>query len=240
MKFSQDDINNIGITEKSLWFKKNRQLKIIKMENRFTTKLREIFQKESISESDVSYSMSLIRKTIEDLSENDKEKFVILNFFCDWCLHAKIDKSIPGMEILQRMNEILVNEKNYGDVNGEMKKTISFEVLRNELKGILQFIKLPTDVVTNDGKWGNFLLNLIEIILDCPLKFPAELKKIKKIKNIYDKNANNPLKKGMWVVEIKITKIHPCIYLEILTSDTTRIVTPIYKKYFTEPHLQVA
>lgn len=214
------------------------------MENDIIKKIRKIAEGTDIqSESEVSHLMSLFRKIIEHLSENERGKYFILRFFCDWTLHIKIERSIAGMEILNRLNEILVEAKKEQDNNvikTKIFEAVSFDGLRNEMSELLCNLGLSNNLTSNN-QWRRFLGLLTEIILDCPIKFPD--KKKGKVKEIYDKIVGNPLRNDMWVTELSIIKIDnqtlwkkikgekipigfPKIHLNILTSNTTRIIVP--------------
>ena len=215
------------------------------MENDIIEKIHKIVEGAGIqSESEVSHLMSLFRKIIEHLPENERRKYFILRFFCDWTLHIKIERSIAGIEILNRLNEILVEVKDATDNNVIITKifeAVSFGSLCNEMSNLLNHLGLPSNLTLERNQWRQFLGFLVEIILDCPLKFPD--KKRGKVKEIYDKIVGNPLRNDMWVTELSIIKIDnqtlcrkikgekipigfPKIHLNILTSNTTRIIVP--------------
>jgi hypothetical protein len=195
----------------------------------------------SLSESEVSHLLTLIRKYLEQLDNIKRVKFTLLNFFCDWALHIEIDHSIPAMEILKNLNDTLVRMKN-STVSDELlngiTSVISFLDLQKQLEDFFLMIGLQSKSLSGREEWLNFIRNYIEIVLNCPLVLPAKINK--KIQPFYDAISTNPLKPGMWVVGFAISRPDKTVFagtkaafytkflsLVILTSDTTRIIVPL-------------
>lgn len=62
-------------------------------------KLSRELKKEMSEECRVVYILSRIRKVLE--LENSKNKYKVLNFYCNWSLHAKIDNTKPVREFIK-------------------------------------------------------------------------------------------------------------------------------------------
>lgn len=212
------------------------------MEDEIAEKINKLLVKGALlSESEVSHLMTLIRKYLDQLDDAKLAKFTLLNFFCDWALHKKIDRSIPAMEILKNLNDTLVKTKNTSDLNEVLDSitgVISFLGLQKQLEDFFQMIGLQNKSLSGREEWINFIRNYIEIVLNCPLVLPMKINR--KIKPFYDAIITNPLKPGMWVVGFVISRPDKTVFagtkvailtkflsLVILTSDTTRIITPL-------------
>lgn len=191
-----------------------------------------------ITESEIRSLIILIRKRIELMKEVETQKYLIINLFCNWCAHTKIDKSNTGLRIIAKINDTLVEIKNSQDsseIQLKLSQAIGYVFLRKELNlfckniGLNQYFEL--DEVGNNF-WGHFIARLIEIIRDVPMTFPsiAELDSTKQ--KIYNQIAKNPIKVGAGVIKMKITKVtdpYPkeTMVLEIGLEDTTRVVVPL-------------
>ena len=199
-------------------------------------------KKEPLIESEASHLLTLVRKTIEHMDYKEKAKYPILRFYCDWALHIKIDRSPAGLEIIKKLNSTIVKYKNVPDndlIIEKISKVISLQKLRSETKKLFKSAELPLNFVTDNQKWGQFLDLLVEILLDCKVVLP---KRSKKTKELYKSLISRPIKKGVYVVGFKLTKIDKSVFekkpvasgiswvcLDITTSNTTHLVIPLRK-----------
>lgn len=203
-----------------------------------------ISKPEPMSESEVSHLMSLSRKCLEYPNEELKGKFLTLKFFCDWALHISIDRSIPALEILVRLNDVIVELKqvpNNDLLMQEVTKIVSFPMLRTELHKFFLVLGIEDKLTTDTYKWVKFLEKFIAIILDCVLILP-EPPQSRRVKPYYDRIVSNPIKEGFWTIGLSISKVNESYFkaLKILSpnsflclilysSDTTRVVIPLTK-----------
>jgi len=202
-----------------------------------------ISKPEPMSESEVSHLVSLTRKCLEYPNEELKGKFLTLKFFCDWALHISIDRSAPALEILVKLNDVIVELKqipNNDLLIQEVTKIVSFPVLKIELHKFFLVLGIEDKLTTDTYKWGNFLERFIEIILDCVLILPDP--PTRKVKPYYDRIVSNPIKDGFWTIGLSISLINENFFkalkdpspnsllcLILYSSDTTKVVIPLAK-----------
>lgn len=212
------------------------------MKSDITSKIRKLVGfGRKLDEDQTRSLMILVRKEIELMSDADKQKLTVLNLFCNWSAHTKIDQSMPGLRMLYRINDALVRVKQ-ADTNtilNEMTKAIGFNVLRSELLLFLRQVGI-NDIISDDV-WRILLDNLIEIIRDVPLSFPLVRKLKPPERKIYEQIAKNPIKPGAGVVKIILSKIDDkelglgngdeILCLLVRTEDTTTIVIPLALPY---------
>ncbi|MDO8503351.1 MAG: hypothetical protein Q7S60_01540 [bacterium] len=88
-------------------------------------------EKEIKSELQVVFILSKIRKLLE--WENAKDKYKTLNFYCNWVLHNKIDRTEPVGKILK---DFVVNK-------ADRYKLIFHEEFKKEFRKFLKDYNLP-------------------------------------------------------------------------------------------------
>ena len=210
------------------------------MEHDVARKIRHLAsRREPLSESEACHLMVLCRKYLEHLSDEEQLRFRILRFFCDWAAHIMIDRSPEGMEILKRLNDTLVEVgpiASYEVVGGGLTEVLSFRQLRHEIGTVFERIGVPDSIDGDQNRWQTFIAHLIEIIRDCPLVVRAEDDMSRRARELYVAIKANPVKQGCWVVGVAVVEVDYGqfsqggkneICLQILTSDTTRIVIPM-------------
>lgn len=183
------------------------------------------------SESDYVYILALLRKEIEAIGAEEASKYCHVKLLCDWALHPAIDRSNVGSQIVVDIHNVL-DKKRHSDTNdiiNEVSKAL-FGKFRKELSTLLTSMVLPCKV-DNDRNWKHFLQNLLEIISYSPVLLRQR-----------DETciAVSPLKDGMWAISMQIVRVNydkladenvnsstETYCLEVLTSDTTRIVVPV-------------
>lgn len=199
---------------------------------------------ELMSESEVSYLMSLTRKYLEYPNEKLKGRFSTLKFFCDWALHISIDRSIPALETLVKLNDVIVELKktpNNDLLMQRVTKIVSFPLLKTEFHKFFLVLGVKDELTTDTYKWVKFLEKFIEIILDCVLILP-DPPQSRRVKPYYDRIVSNPVKEGFWTIGLSISKVNESYFkavkilspnsllcLILYSSDTTRIVIPLTK-----------
>ncbi len=91
---------------------------------------------EPLSESEVSHFLTLCRKYLDHTPRDESVEYPILKFFSNWALHITIDRSREGMEILKRLNDMLVEVAsipNNDVVTSRLTVILSFPQLRREI-----------------------------------------------------------------------------------------------------------
>lgn len=87
------------------------------MDDEVLAKIRGVIRGRRWGEEQVLYLFAQARKLIERLSDEERRSHARLNFYCDWCLHSKIDRSEAGARILNRLHEIVVEHMNKVDTD---------------------------------------------------------------------------------------------------------------------------
>ena len=141
-------------------------------------KLIEKLETSPLTESDIVYILSRVRKLIEiDYLKSKKKKWTILWFYCGFALHVMMDKNIT--------EPIYKNLK--GIENGSDYSGIGFENFHKEFKLFLEENKLPQSIYINNRvqEFNNLLFSIysdVPIILEKINK--SEAREIK-----FDKNG---------------------------------------------------
>ena len=148
------------------------------MEKDLEAKIKVILEKGSnISEDEVRSLMGLIRKRLELMDDAEKQNYLILNLFCNWCAHTKIDQSNTGLRIIAKINDALVevkDSKSTHETQLKLSAAIGYVSLRREMILFLKNIGLTGYLETStigNGLWFYLLSHLIEIIRDVPIVF---------------------------------------------------------------------
>ncbi len=188
------------------------------MKNRTINKLKELITKGILTESEVNYFLNLVRKYIEYIkckNEDDKEKYILLNFFCDWACHFILDRSTNAIQILQKINDVLVKYKDKIENDlmiKEIAEIVSFLSFREQIIEFLKEIGLEYEWINNNRKWENFVHMYIEIIIDCPLVLCEYQKQRKIIKEYANNIISNPVEADTWVIGFAITRLRQDLF----------------------------
>lgn len=137
-------------------------------EDELFLKLKSELEKEIDGEPQVVYILSRIRKILE--LKKLKEKYKYLNFYCNWALHSKMDRTEPVKTILREFLKL---------DQARMKFPL-FEYLKEELQSFLENNSLP-DRIVND-QWTSLREKLLDIYSDTPVEVYPEEKVTIKIK----------------------------------------------------------
>lgn len=134
------------------------------MKDELIKKLRKVLEQPIKEEYQVVYIMAKIRKLLEHLKGDLKvQKYPLLNFYCNWTLHPRIDNTSPIKKILEK------TEKDFD----KQIEFISLEHFRNDLIVFLKRFNLPAEIVKNNEKWESFKWLLLDILVDSPLINPT-------------------------------------------------------------------
>ena len=204
-------------------------------------------RQDPLSESEACHLMVLCRKYLEHLSDEERLRYPILRFFSNWAVHITIDRSQEGLEILKQLNDTLVEVAPIASneiVGGRLTKVLSFRQLRREVGALFERIGARDSIDGDQVRWETFVVHLIEIIRDCPLEVGDTDNMSRRARQLYEAIQANPLKQGCWVVGVAVVEVDYGqflkggkneICLQILTSDTTRIVVPMAAPEITGP-----
>jgi hypothetical protein len=210
------------------------------MEHDVARKIRSLAsRREPLSESDACHLMVLCRKYLEHQSDEERPRYRTLRFFGDWAAHILIDRSPEGMDLLKRLNDTLVEVgpiASYEVVGGRLTEVLSFRQLRREIGEVFERVGVPDSIDGDQDRWRIFIAHVIEIIRDCPLVLGAEDDMSRRARELYAAIKANPVKQGCWVVGVAVVEVDYSqfspggkkeVCLQILTSDTTRLVIPM-------------
>ena len=196
------------------------------MQKEVLLKIKKLVSKEEYSESDISHMVSLMRKVLEDAF--DKSKFPLLSFYSDWALHSSISRSKIGLEMLKKMQEILILNRNEDPykVSSEVTKLLSVSMLRGEIQRFFEKCDIPVDIIN----WASFIVNLMEIIREIPIIFPKKM--TGDVLALFNNMQRNPIKPGMVVSQLSIIKTDLSVLpgkeevfcWMLTTSNTTKII----------------
>ena len=135
--------------------------------------------------SDVSYTMSLTRQVLE--KNRLKNQYQLLNFYCNWCLHPELTKSMHCYWILEQIADALVvyADQNPNDFTKRISEIISFKNLKQEINALYKEKRIPRFLFKIPENWHRFIMLLIQIVKEKPIKLPDKIKN-QKIKGIYN------------------------------------------------------
>lgn len=126
-------------------------------------KLNRELEKDIHDECQVIYILSRIRKYLE--LRNLKQKYKVLNFYCNWALHSKIDRTEPISDILR------------GFIKNNDDRLLKFDGLPQDLRRFLEENNLSLYIITDIENYLRFANLLVGIYSDTPLEFYLEEKR---------------------------------------------------------------
>jgi hypothetical protein len=191
-----------------------------------------------LTKSDVHRLFTLARKLIERLQKKDRVRYALLNFYCDWTLHSKIDRSTGGSLVLARIHDVIFSHLKTTDTSSiasDLTAALSFDAVRAELNELIVWHGGRAGMVTQ-ATWNDKVLPEFAEIVSCtPVRIDCRSESI--LKTIRAK----PLK-GTSVAEefvlIKVPtktlvrnapedKVTFCML--ITTTDTTKFIVPLVR-----------
>ena len=208
------------------------------MDDEVVAKIHQAIVAHPLREADVHHLLALARKLIERVPLDARKTYALLNFYCDWTLHSKIDRSEAGATILVRLHDIIADHLNQTDtaalITG-LSRALSLSDVRNELNALIARYAGGADAVSTE-MWRQMVPILLEIISNTPLKIGANNARLKELAR---QIRQRPLKGESVVEELAITKVQSTILKEnapakeltyclmFTTTDTTKLVVPI-------------
>jgi hypothetical protein len=132
--------------------------------DRLATHLRKMASGE-ISESTMLRCMTLLRELLEERSE--RQKYPAVALFCDWLLHAKLDRSGGGL--LDIVDASWANSTEVDKQIGELVQAFSPRALRDEIVQLLGSAFLDPSVFLNARSCVEFRRHLTADLRDKPI-----------------------------------------------------------------------
>jgi len=209
----------------------------------------------TLTESDVSYLMLLMRKLTEGLSDSEQKNFVTLKFFCDWSAHTTIDRSLHAAKVLSKVNSLIYDLQRVSNndlIIEEVTKIVSFVELKKEIKKLFKKFRLKDSLTVKNDRWLNFVKCFTEIILGSPLTMPPGRIR-KEFKPYLKKILSKPLRERVWIIGMAIVKLDKGFFegngknrygilllcLIIYLSNTTRIIIPLSDSFVFDKKLKI-
>lgn len=130
--------------------------------------LKHMLDQKRFNYCDILTVMVLSRQVLEMRGLGKKSSFDLLKFYCDWCVHFEMSRSIHCVGILEEVTNILIqysSETDMAIITKEVSKAISLDTLRKELSDLYASEGIST-VLFSDRNWKNFSELLVGVLLD--------------------------------------------------------------------------
>lgn len=151
-------------------------------------KLNKEFGRDINEECQVVYILSRIRKILE--IKNQKEKYKLLNLYCNWSLHSKLDRRSATVFLADLFEQDIDCEKdgkeNATRLISKHSKLFKLSSLKQEVGSFIEDNNLSLDWIGKN--WTSFIKILLEIIKDCPIIFHSD--KLQRLELIKDKKED--------------------------------------------------
>ena len=153
-------------------------------------KLNKELKRDITEECQVVYILSRIRKMLE--MKNQKDKYKLLNFYCNWSLHVNLKYKKTAQIISDMFDRDIDCSESANDIAHRMKfnQAAFFKLndFKNDLKKFFEDNDLSLSLLNKNKQWIKFVKLLLEIIEDCPVICIESSTKISKIE--LTKNMN--------------------------------------------------
>jgi|WetSurMetagenome_2_1015567.scaffolds.fasta_scaffold91302_1 hypothetical protein len=133
--------------------------------------IKEILNKQRLYKSDIVNLMSQTRRLLE--IEDKKKQYLILNFYCNWSVHSKLDGSSICYEILENLSEMLISYDNKTDMTLNVNKILSVPNLKKEFIQLFRAFNLPVIHFQIKENWKGIFMLIASNLIDRPIEFPA-------------------------------------------------------------------
>jgi hypothetical protein len=118
----------------------------------------------------ISRIAQLLRHVVQE--ESAKQRLPVLQLYCYWLLHPKIDQSATADNILATIDDIFFVRQRVTTLSPQnVQSAMGFGILRSQLGSLLQSHGLPDELVTNDARWKEFVLLVVRDLCTKPLTF---------------------------------------------------------------------
>ena len=124
-----------------------------------------------ISKSTVHRFIALLRELIEQRRE--RRKYPLLEMFCDWSLHTKLERSKAGNEALDILDAMWARSKTVDAQFRELLEGISPAKLQMEIASVLAASFIDPSLIY-DARWPVILRYLIDDLSGKPVRRSAK------------------------------------------------------------------
>ncbi len=219
------------------------------MKSEIIHKIKKIVAEKEISEAQVDHFLTLTRK-YHERTGNSSSEYPLLMLFCDWSKHTRMDRNSKAFDVIRKLNDVLVRVSNIPDndiVINELSGIISLKQLSVDINLFLNKLNVTDKSLFSKPNWLYFVVNSINIIVDCPLVLPKS--RIRQSQKSIGKGAvvtelnfrfvNENIFKPNKVLKYKPLQVadegKKVLALIITLSNTTHIVFPykVQGKYLT-------
>lgn len=143
------------------------------MKDELISKLGVALSKPLEEECQVVYILVEIRKLLDRTIGQEKKlgKYAVLNFYCNWAVHAELGGTTPIDPILDKIEELLAdpNLSNPQNMPEIMLGFINLDLLSKEMGELLSEYGIENPLVKHNYR-SKFRDLLVGILRDCPLK----------------------------------------------------------------------
>lgn len=142
-------------------------------------KLEQYLRQEMSTEAAVVYFLVEVRKLMEH--DNSKGTYPVLNFYCNWVVHTKLDASPIAERIIRLMDDMnayIVSKSNAPVSVDDLVALLDQSALQKELGAFLNHAGLPSSVCDSQASWNTFQRLLGSVIQDAPLYVRKDKKQL--------------------------------------------------------------
>jgi hypothetical protein len=123
------------------------------------------------SAADFTEVMRLSRLSIE--TENLSGSYPHLALFCDWLLHAEIDRHGLVLNLIEQIHSAAANYDKTGNI-GEVSRLLNLAALRAEMLVIFSSHQIRTDLLDSYANWNVFIGTILNDLCERPLRLPKK------------------------------------------------------------------
>jgi len=152
-----------------------------------TAELKRLLGQAELTKSDVAFLMSRVRNLLEE--RRLESKYSVLNLFCNWTVHPKIDRSMVCFRMLERLTDNILKHKDSPPDSvffAAVTETLAVLQLRDQFVGFCSEFSVPDSFCSDADIWKRFFSMLASILVDTPIQFPDVSSMKPKVKAIYD------------------------------------------------------
>ena len=146
--------------------------------------------------------LALMNEVRELLSyRKTKNKYPVLNLYCNWCHHYELEDSKTIYNILEKITEILWKENEVGSLfTRQINKLLSMEELREQLLELFLSEKIPDYLFSIPENWHEFKKRLLSKIVKKPIQFPNKINIYSELSNNKYKSSSNKIKYAIRII----------------------------------------
>lgn len=131
------------------------------MRNDIKEKLQLELNKEIKEESQVVYILSRVRKMLESDQSRNQGKYKKLKFYCDWALHAEIEKGTKAFQ--QELEKFIQGDYDIG------AQIVTYQYFETEFLDFLREYEISSGVYSQTENRMSFKRLMAKIYSDTPL-----------------------------------------------------------------------